>query len=305
MNILRVVIAIIAIAAMAWLIWWDRAHPQVSFLSVFFATQIPSAVALVLIAYRSRFLSGNLIPFPVSLRGNALAVVGTLFLPARLGDFGKPFYFNALCQFPVPKGLTLVVEERIWDVVALAILAVVTLLYVGDAAGSAALAAASRILVVISVVGVAVLVLMPKFAARLPILSKIEEKYGIFTGKSWRHTFGALLISMLIWGMSVMMLISAYLYSGLPDLRLDQLMFLFVVATLGLAISVTPGGIGTYEGAIVGVLVSYGVKWDAALAFSIGFRLCWLASPLVVAIAALVSDGKTLASWRKRNQAQS
>lgn len=304
MNIIRPVIAVVAIAAIGWLVWWDRTHPQVSFLSGFLAAQIPSAIALVLIAYRSRFLSGNLIPFPVALRGNALAIAGTLLLPARLGDFGKPFYFNALGKHPIPKGLALVVEERIWDFVVLAMLAVGTLLYIGDNANSAALATASRLSVIVAIVGLAVLVFLPKLASHLPILRKIEEKYAVFTGRSWQHMLGALLISMLIWSMSVATLIAAYKYSGLPDLRFDQLIFLFVAATLGLVISVTPGSIGTYEGVIVGVLVSYGVEWDAALAFAIGFRICWLAAPVAVAIIALMSDGKTIASWRKRHQTQ-
>lgn len=304
MNVLRLLIAVLVIAAIGWLVWWDRAHPQVSFLSGFLAAQIPSLLALVLIGYRSRFLTDNLISFPVALRGNALAVAGTLLLPARLGDFGKPFYFNALSKYSIPKGLTLVVEERIWDFVVLAMLTVGTLFYIGDNANSAALAAASRVSAMIAIIGLAILVFLPKFASHLPILRKIEEKYAVFAGRSWQRMLGTLLISMLIWSMSVATLIAAYKYSGLPELRFEQLIFLFVAATLGLVISVTPGSIGTYEGVIVGVLVSYGVKWDAALAFAIGFRICWLAAPIVAAIVALMSDGKTIVNRRKQHQTQ-
>ncbi len=295
MSILRVVVALLAAAGIGWLVYWDIENPQVSFISSFFAAQIPSVAVLVLLGWRTRYLSNLFLSFKTAVYGNALAVAGTLFLPARLGDLGKPLYFKALSGFPASKGLVLVIEERIWDFVGLAMLAILTLYLIGEQAESAALLTASYVTMTIAVVGLFCILVLPRLVTHIPFLASLEAKYELFGVKSTKQILTLLVSSLLIWTASLAILIIAYHFTGLPELRFAQLLFLFVASTLGLVISVTPGSIGTYEGAIVAVLVGFDVSWDSALAFAIGFRLTWLALPVALATYAVVADAKLLA----------
>lgn len=298
MKILFIIISIAAIAVLGWLIKWDSDNSKVSLLNALFAAQVPSLITFVLIAYRSKFLSRNLVNFSVALRGHGLATVGTLLFPARLSEFGKPLYFKITSEFPISKGVVLVVEERIWDISVLALLSIFTLHLTGDNYDISALAKTSEILAVSAVTCVAFIILLPSLANRIPIISRVEKKYGVLKKQTPWSLFIAFIISIVIWVSSLAILIIAYQFSGLPDLRLDQLLFLFVASTLGLAVSITPGSLGTYEGTIVAVLLSYGVDWDGALAFAIIFRFSWLIVPLIVAVSAIFVDRNILSKYR-------
>lgn len=304
MTILRIIFAAAAVAGAAYLVWWETTHREITFMMAFLAAQVPYALTLLFIAIRCRFLSGNLVPLAVAIRGNGLAIAGTLIFPARLSELLKPFYFNALSPLPVAKGMALVIEERIWDIVALALLAALTLVLSGDAAGNSTLERASIVLAGIGFFGVAGLILIPKLAKRIPILAGIEARYGIFSKRSRWQSAGAFLNSVVIWALSVSFMVTAYSMSGLPQLDLAKLLFLFIASTLGLVISVTPGSLGTFEGVIVAVLAGYGIGWDAALAFAVGYRFCMMAMPVVIAAIALAVDGEAIAKVRSRVHGQ-
>jgi uncharacterized protein (TIRG00374 family) len=143
------------------------------------------------------------------------------------------------------------------------------------------------------------LLLLPKLAVQLPFLARIEAKYNFFTPRSKSRLFGTLLVSVLIWIMSFLAMLAAYNFSGLPALTIGQLFLIFILSTFSLIISITPGSIGIYEGSIVGVLVSYGVDWNAALAFAVGFRFCVFILPIIIALATLSSDGERLLKMYK------
>lgn len=286
MNLLRIIIIILAGSCLVYLIWWNIQNPQISLLSGFLVSQIPSLFAVIFLAMRSTFLSNKNVPLPVALKGNGMAVLGTVILPARLSELGKPLYFNMMSDFPMPRGMAVIVEERIWDMVALAVLIAFTMWMLEDATQSAALAIGMRSIFVLSVLGLLVIIFLPIVPKVAPFTAPLIHKYKILENWSLQRSLTALTLSLLAWGASLTIMICAYTYSGLPTLTFAQLLFLFVASTLGLVVSFTPGSIGTYEGALAGVLVSYGVDWESALAFAIGFRFCWLAIPFIVAMIA-------------------
>lgn len=303
MSWLTVLVAAIALAGLGYLAWWDATNPQVSMLTAFVAAQIPSALTVLLIALRTSVLSGRAVALPLALRANSLAISGTAILPARLSELGKPLHFRAICGFPAPRGLALVIEERIWDVVGLGLVIVATLILGTEGAGSASLQGAVWTVGILATVGLAVLLALPRLARHLPVLGRLDAEHGIFRKRTLAGMLGVLGLSALIWAMSVLILAVAYRFSGLPDLDLGQILILFAISTLGLAISVTPGSLGTYEASIVGTLALYGVDWSAALAFAIGFRMCWMAVPVLLALITLRIDGVALMQVRRAGDA--
>lgn len=294
--------AVIAVTAvgLAYLLWWDLAHPEVTFWKAFLVAQVPSALALVVIAIRTSFLSGWKVSFGTALRGNSLALCGTLVLPARLSEFGKPLHFRAICDYPVPKGLTLVVEERIWDVVGLGLVVLAALLFAGGKVESAALTSALWTIGALGTVGLVLVLGVPELVRRVPVLARLDEKYAIFHPRHWTVLAGSLGLTALIWAFSFLLLAVTYRFSDMPELELGQILALFAVATLGIAISITPGSLGTFEGSVVGMLALYGVAWDAALAFAIGFRICWMFLPILLSLVSLRLDGPALARAAQR-----
>jgi len=300
MTWLRIIIAGLALAGLAYLAWWDATHPEITFFRAFLVAQAPSLAALLAIALRGYSIAQGGIPYPAVLRANGLALSGSLVVPARLSELGKPFYFYAIAGYPRTRGMALVVEERVWDFVAVAGLCIVTLVLAGDRTGNAGLVAAAWTMGALAVAGMVVLFALPRLAHRVPLLARFEAQLGMLRRHSLREVALHLVQSGAIWGLSFSILVIAYAFSGLPRLDLLQLLFLFVASTLGLVVSVTPGGLGTYEGSIVAVLASYGVGWDAALAFAVGFRFCWMLLPLAAGLAALWIDGPVLARRRAR-----
>ena len=294
-NWLTGAVVAIAVAGLAYLVWWDLAHPEVTFWRAFLAAQIPSALALVMIAVRTSFLSGWKVSFGAALRGNSLALCGTLLLPARLSEFGKPLHFRAVCDYPVPKGLTLVVEERVWDVVGLGLVILMVLLIAGGRTESAALTSAIWTIGALGMAGLVLVLGTPRFAQFVPVLARLDEKYAIFQPRHWTVLAGSLSLTALIWALSVLLLAVSYRFSDMPELNLGQILILFTISTLGIAISLTPGSLGTFEGSVVGLLALYGIAWDAALAFAIGFRICWMFLPVLLALVSLRLDGAALA----------
>tara|TARA_B110000037_G_C17056401_1_gene479976 strand:- start:117 stop:1028 length:912 start_codon:yes stop_codon:yes gene_type:complete len=285
-------VTLLSIIAFLWLVWWDISHHNITFLLAFSVAQIPLIANLTLISYRSRWISGAEISFLVCLRGNSLAIISALLLPAKLGDLGKPSFFKAISHFPIAKGFSLVFEERIWDIVVLAILTMASIFFIGDISSKTDLINVGIFLVIVAFVGLGALILLPQFATRIPFLSGFEKKYTIFSRKLPHEILVSFLISLLAWVMSILILFFAYNLSGLPEIGLGQILLLFVMSTLGLVVSITPGGIGTYEGIIVAILVSNKVDWEAALAFAIFFRFCCLIIPGIIAAFALMNDGK-------------
>ncbi len=298
-------IAFVAGAGLVYLVWWSARHPEISLLGAFFAAQLPSTAAVLFIAFRSRWLSNNSIPLPVAVKANGLALAGTLLIPARLSELGKPLYINAMTGFPIARGMVIVIEERIWDFAVLALLAALALLLAGNDIDNSALKLATLVLAGIATTGGLALVVAPKLVMRLPYLSRLQEKHDVF--KDWRLTglAGAFMITVAAWAFSTATFWVAYAFSGLPTLSAAQVIVLFVATTLGWVISITPGGVGTYEGATVAVLVAFGVDWTAALAFSVAFRFCWLTIPLAAAFVAIWFDGDVLRSVSSKGGAGS
>lgn len=299
---LRMAVAGFALAGLTYLAWWDVTHPEITFFWAFLVAQGPSLAALLAIALRGYTIAQGSIPYPAMLRANGLALSGSLFVPARLSELGKPFYFFAIASYPTSRGMALVFEERIWDFVAVAGLCITTLLLAGDRAGQVGLVAAAWTMSGLALAGMVVLFTLPRLAHRLPLLARFEAPLRLLRRHTTRDVALHIVQSGAIWMFSFSILVVAYAFSGLPQLDLLQLLFLFVASTLGLVVSVTPGGLGTYEGSIVAILTSYGVDWDAALAFAVGFRFCWMLLPLAVGLAAFWIDGPILAGRRVREK---
>jgi len=118
------------------------------------------------------------------------------------------------------------------------------------------------------------------------VLDKVKGLWagvkGIFhLQNKWAYLFHTLFI----WVCYIMMFwVCSFAYEGMPAWDLKMLLVSFVVG--GIAMSVTPGGIGLYPLLVTGALVYFGVEKDAASGFSI---LMWVAQTVFLVVFGLYS----------------
>lgn len=258
-------------------------------------------LSTVLIAgWRLAVLAGEPVSPVDGMAVNMVAQLVVLLVPSRLSEAAKPLGLNLRCGLPVASGFAVLVVERLLDTIFLAILALGS---VGIAVGlyAVSLKSSATILVGLGFVGTTGLVLV---AWRPDILVRVAA----MTGLQWmerqasqmvtalsrlatpRVAALAIGLSALSWLLSYTIFLAVIRIMGVGDLSAGAILVVFVASTLGLVVSVAPGGLGTFEGAIVLALGAFGVPVSTAVATALLLRLC-LALPVVAGGAWVLSAG--------------
>lgn len=295
-----IIISLILLIGLVYLIRWDIQHPEISFFYAFLTAQILSALVVGLVGLRGYILAQRKITYLLALRANGLALMTSFFLPARLGELGKPLYFKKLNDLPQSEGLAIVVKERVWDLVGFVclLMLVPSVAYVSpydDQVGQAL-----WIVTALGIIAFFGMLMLPRFIKAIPFFRRFEDYAEAMKQDSWWENVIQLILSVIIWAASLLLFIVFYNSTGLPDLSVFELGLVFLLSTLGLIVTVTPGGLGTYEAVIVSALTGLGIDWDSALTFAIGFRFCWMAIPLIMGSWAIIKDGSQLLSMNKK-----
>jgi uncharacterized membrane protein YbhN (UPF0104 family) len=235
-----------------------------------------------------------------SFWANSLSILFSLVTPSRLFEAVKPVALNLQTGLPLVRGFTAVALERLLDVGCLALLAALAL------AGAAAqyaegLREAALVLAALLGMGVAfvgAIAAWPAAAGRaaqsLPFawLRAFAGEMLATLGRagSWRALLVPAGYSLLTWTASYLTFFVLVGIVGAIPLTPAQLLFVFVAGTLGFIVTVTPGGLGTYEGAIVLALGSFGYPVADALAIAILLRIANVL-PAVTASAWFLARG--------------
>jgi uncharacterized membrane protein YbhN (UPF0104 family) len=234
---------------------------------------------VVVAALRSRLCSLVDLRLISLVYANSMALSLSIFLPAKLGEFVKPFALARLEGIPKTRGLSMVVVERTLDAAAVgvivlsaAVTGVIGLPFFG-------LNNTSLVAVLISVAILLVLTLVPKvrYLAR-EIILEVKVILGTFS-RLWL----SLVLTGTLWALSATMMIIFVIVSFEAPPSLNVILLVFIASTIGIAIGITPGGLGVVEGIQVALLVANGIDLKEAVSFSIAFRLALLVLPVSVA----------------------
>lgn len=264
----------------------------------------PSIASAWFASARLRRLAGSPATFADCFWANALSVSVSLVAPGRLFEAVKPVVLNLTASLPMVRGFAAVALERLLDVGCLALLA--ALAVAGAAAQYAeGLREAATVLVALLVVGVVALAalaawpdLAARAAGRLPfgwlrsLAAEIVET--LLRAGNWR----ALLVpggyGLLTWATSYLTFLALFTYAGAIPLTALQVLVVFVAGTLGVIVTVTPGGLGTFEGAVVLALGSFGYPVADALAIAIMLRIANILPAIVASAWFLTRSGLRL-----------
>jgi uncharacterized protein (TIRG00374 family) len=229
------------------------------------------------------------------------------FLPFRLGELGRAFLLSRKSGLAFGEIIPTIVIERTVDLAFSAAFLLAGLPFVVKAEGAARIAIIVGVIVIIGLVMMYILArnyqwaldLFRKLSARWPAIQKLGGSFleSFFAGLGV-ITDGWLFTRFLLW-MTLNWLIDLSVFfliitSFFPQAQLSWALLADGAAAFGGAIPSLPGGVGTFDGAIVGILILLGGDQSTALAVALTIRLYNYMNSTVVGVIGLLSEGQTL-----------
>jgi uncharacterized protein (TIRG00374 family) len=251
---------------------------------------------------------------------NILGRVTGLFIPKLAGDFGtRSLALSASQDSGLGLAFSSAVLDRVFDIMALVILLVPGLLFVGKAVSMTRAALLSLGLIILVGVVIALrwaafwrwmvrmLARLAKWGGGLPLMRQFSTPRRIARLQELAEqpieSRLALQIYGITLGRTMMMVVRSYSVALALGIELSPLALYLVVpvAQLSLMLAITPMGLGLRELGWAGVLALIGVDGDDALTFALGHRaylyvcvaILGLLSYLAVILARRRSGGAT------------
>jgi len=246
------------------------------------------------------------------------------FLPFRLGELGRAFLLSRKSGLPFGTILPTIFIERFTDLAIAAAILLASLPFVTDAQGSERIGYIVGTAMLVGLVMMYILArynqwaldLFPKLSARWPALQKFGGSFleSFFTGLGVL-TDGWLFIRFLFWMILnwAIALLAYYLMilAFFPQAQWIWAFFGLGAAAFGGAVPSAPGGVGTFEGAIVFALSFFTNDQSTAFAAALTMRFYNYLNSGVIGGIGLLSEGQTLSgiyqqvmNFRNKEQAE-
>jgi uncharacterized membrane protein YbhN (UPF0104 family) len=240
------------------------------------------------------------VPLSMAFKAMALSLGLNLLLPGRLSEVLKATYLRDHAGVPLSVGMSAVVLERTVDLLIVAALGSLGLaLFIAGVD--------YKMVLIFGTVGATILLVaffardsMLRLARALPWLrlaSFAEQAYLHFAATVRTVAFfKALALGVIGWGIAYAnILVFLQLASSIP-IGFSGALLVFVFTTIGGAVPVLPGGLGTYEVAGVLALRSLGYPFDEAIAVVIALHGTQLVMTFVLAVAVMLTERIGLSS---------
>jgi len=229
------------------------------------------AIAVCFLAWLLRGLRYKIILSGIGIQCSLLFSTGCIFIsqtanlivPARLGDLVRVFILKHEYGASISQGISSVVVERVFDIVMVALLGAVSLLFVFNVPGEY-----FWLIVIPLLLGAGFFIFLSvsdRFASDnryigilLTMLDQIRQ-----VSLSVRSILALSSTSIVIWILDVIVCLFVAMMFGVT-IPFAVVTLAIVVGNLVKAIPLTPGGIGTYELAVVAIFSAAGV--DPAIA---------------------------------------
>jgi uncharacterized protein (TIRG00374 family) len=284
-----------------WAGWHDRQTGVFEFPLVY----IPPILGLSCLNYALRYRRWNLLlrQLDISLSPpESRALFFSAFLMVVTpGKLGEAFKAGALWErhgTPLAKGLAVVLAERLYDFLAVLLLASLGLFFWG---GPRAGVLTALFLAAVMVVGLLALVsrrlrlLLVRAAGRAPYFHRhrvqLEAALAAFSHLLQRRAPVSLLLSLAAWaaeGMGLWLVCVAY---G-ADLAVSEALFVYAAGTIVGSLTFLPGGLVGTEGTLIGLLGALAVSYPLAVAIAVVVRLATLWLAVLVGVIVYVTVGR-------------
>ena len=253
-------------------------------------------ISLVFAALRYLLLMGvNCRPYLFfAIRAIILSQGLNIVLPARLSEVVRAAYMRDHAAIALSRCLSAVILERTVDLFIVTILGFLASMLFFDRGDFSLIPIFGLVLASVIFVAIKFPGLVLRFCEIIPssriakfILGTYQHFAMIIRARAfWR----ALVIGGLTWGISYINIFLFLELGGSLSVGLPGALLVFVLTTLGGAIPILPGGLGTYEAAAVIALCSLGYDYDEALALSLTLHASQLILPFLFAILIMLSE---------------
>ncbi len=303
--VLRISIALLLLGLL--IIWAARTLWQEDYTIVpirgFILAVLVSGVSVISAAWRMQVLSEGRVSLATGSKSIALVASLLIVFPSRLSDLVKPVYLLERASLELSKGFSILFYERALDVfVLLGMLAI--LIFAQGAARDEALIGSTTLLSALAVTLVLVfslLIFAPNALVRavqnLPFdgLKRMTIQFLYALTNSTPVLTKAGVLSVIVWANSYLIfyvyLVHLNTEGTTAQIGALAVLLVFIAGALGLFVTVTPGGIGTYEFAIALALSTYGIPVVEGLVHGLMLRLIVLVPNILLLLYILVFDG--------------
>ena len=280
----------------------------------FFIIQPLLMLGLLISSVRLLLILGGATNFLAALEAVCLTQVVQQILPSRLAEAVKPLYLKTRGT-SMSRTVVAVMLERIFDVAFLCVLLIV-LVVSGGLATIPALEKVAPVIFVVGGLGLIAIVAVSfapnicvGIAVRLPYapMRRVAEHLSLSVRFSTTpiRVAGTAFLTFWIWAAAILQFIVFFRVGGGIVLEAQQWFVLFVAATLGLIVAIAPGGLGTFEAAVVATLHMYGHPIAEATLLALGYRIANNLVPALVMIWLVFNRKVDFIGLLKRPQAQS
>ena len=305
---MRLVAVLLVAAALIYSCWY---YPAV-WISVA-ACFVPALLIAIVHGERINIFSGGKLGVMTATKGNSLALVGAFIIPGRVTEILKPLYFYKSKKLPISVGISVLVVERIFDVIAVIGLALIALRFISLPSQNFS-ATITGLIILVSIILVLVIVVAIRFPDAIERSLKflpfealrnfITASFHSFReGLSYGFRYWSIILTILVWAGSVGLYWLFLQFDGGIKLGLDQSVIVFLIGTLGITITITPGGLGTFEAAVTLILQQYGYPFEAALASAIGLRVVAFLPNAFIAGYVVLFEGFDFVKARRQAEA--
>ena len=244
------------------------------------------------------------ISLPNVFWANMAGYLGNNILPARAGEFIRAAYLGKRSDISSSFVFATGLVERLVDVIALIILGSISLSMTNLLFGP--MQVALQTMSIISILGLLVMILLPRFDTRLSKvivalpwldsstrskLARLLDQFlrGLEALHQIQRIVGFILLTALIWTLDALgtVFLSRILHLSIS---LDQAFVLLAGLGLSSAIPSTPGYVGIYQFVAVVILEPFGIPKTDALAFILFFQIVNLLALLAWGIVALLKN---------------
>ncbi|WP_457550451.1 flippase-like domain-containing protein [Archaeoglobus sp.] len=198
---------------------------------------------------------GFRVPTLFSSEGVAVSQMVNVVTPARIGDVVRAYVFK-LKNVPISSCLSALAVERIFDLFAVVILSLVSATFLGSFVYMREIAYAV-------VIGISIIIAVLIFSKMENIVGRMSKDV-----KTALHRGFPVLITLSI--LNWLMDVATCYVIGLPfNANLFSVMLAVAIANIVKAIPITPGGIGTYEAVVTGILTAFGLSSSEAFTIAL------------------------------------
>lgn len=236
----------------------------------------------------------NALDLKTSLEGTALSTIASLVTPFRTSEFMRPVYYCAQKKISFEEGTAAVLTERCYDMIVLFFFVPLMTTFTPSSAFLSSHFKTSHLiypwlgLMLILVFFLSTPTWVKTIVNRIPFHRMKTMLFHIY------QNFRSMVIqnlnllqiglTILVWTASWFSYwIFLYTTDG-PHITLSETLFIFMAGTIGLSVTITPGGLGTFEALMTYVLSLFGFSPSMALASAFGLRMMNLIPAFVIVI---------------------